>query len=141
MYPNYLKFESEEEEPDITSDDEDDEYSPPTASASRGRKRKKIVESEEDSEEEKLVRRWKNAAKKSKVGAKKSTRSILKKAPLAAVIREKFDPMSALEKQQVNDKSKLSDLIPYIIAKNQVNWWNSFGLELVVNSLGVNCIT
>jgi hypothetical protein len=68
-----------------------------------------------------LVKKWKKAAKKSK-----KTRSILKKTAAKGkkggkrVDNSNFDPMSVLGKKPVNNKSKLSDLILYIVAKNQV---------------------
>ncbi len=73
-----------------------------------------------------LVKRWKKAASKS---SKPKTRqkSILKKETrktkdksAAAEVKEKFDPMSILKNKAISKSSKLSDLILYIVAKNQV---------------------
>ena len=126
-----LVIDSEESESSFVSDDDDDDYSPevgPTpsstsASVSAGRKRKAAAafESEEDSEDEKLIERWRKAAKakKPRLTAARPPKSALKKTK-AVEPKKDFDPMTVLGKQQINQKSKLSDLILHTIAKNQV---------------------
>ena len=136
----------EEEEVDETStESDDDDYvpsmeatssggarnrnsqsKPTTSSGSNPRKRKlKLFEEESDSEEEMLVKKWKKAAKKKSKTAKQ-TKGILKKTAAQGknsakpVDMSKFDPMSVINNKPVDNKSKLSDLVLYIVARNQV---------------------
>ena len=129
MFCQQLPIDSEESDltnvSDNDDDDDDDDYSPEAApaptSARTGRKRKvaALFESDEDSEDEKLIDRWRKAAKAKKPRTTRPPKSALKPTK-AAEPKKDFDPMTVLGKQQVNQKSKLSDLILYTIAKNQV---------------------
>jgi len=120
-----IQLEHDIEDYESTTDsDDDDDYSPtPTTSSVRKRKAA-TFESDEDSEDEILKERWKKAAKRPRSTSSATKKSILTKK--AVEIREAFNPMSVLSKQQVNNKSKLCDLILYIIAKNQVHFEHLF---------------
>ena len=97
-----------------------------SGSIPRNRKRKLMLfEEESDSEDEMLVNKWKKAAKKSK--PTKKTKSILKKTAVKGrknganpIDSSNFDPMSVLGNKPADNKSKLGDMILYIVAKNQV---------------------
>jgi len=129
-----LPIDSEDSEStNISDDDADDDYAPEAATAptppstSNRRKRKAVAtfESDEDSEDEKLIDRWRKAAKAKKPRTSRAPKSALKKptkaaAAKAAEVRANFDPMTVMGKQQINQKSKLSDLILYTIASKQV---------------------